>query len=91
MPELCLNMGALEHNFYLVSAKTREWDFSWLPVLKMTADFPPVKAFLHDHGLPATGTADIEDIWTGGAGGSDVPDEEREGLPHKPWLWFGEA
>lgn len=73
MPRICLDRSALEHNFHIVKRLASNWNFQWLPVLKMVASYPFVKDFLRENGYPVTGTADIDEYLCTGV--VPAPDE----------------
>lgn len=61
MPRICLDMNAVTHNLHIVKRLAAEWNFTWLPVLKMVAGYPPVADVLRANGYAVTGAADIDE------------------------------
>lgn len=54
-------MNAVVHNLHIVNRLAAEWNFAWLPVLKMVAGYPPVADVLRANGYAVTGAADIDE------------------------------
>ena len=61
MPELVINLDALEHNLRIIRQLERRWHFTLLPVLKMVSSHPAVVTFLQERGYTRYGVADVWD------------------------------
>ncbi|HIU18151.1 MAG TPA: alanine racemase [Candidatus Avidesulfovibrio excrementigallinarum] len=61
MPELVINLDALEHNLRLIRQLEQRWRFTLLPVLKMVSSHPSVVSFLQERGIAQYGVADVWD------------------------------
>ena len=61
MPELVINLDALQHNLCLIKRLEQRWRFTLLPVLKMVSTHPAVVAFLQEQGCTQYGVADVWD------------------------------
>lgn len=63
MPQLSINYAALRHNLENIVRLSEEWDFRWLPVMKMVANYPPILKLLKEYRFDKFGTADVFDCF----------------------------
>ena len=63
MPELEINLDALNHNLHCIRRLEQDWGFSFLPVLKMVASHPAVVRCLRDQGYVRYGMADVTESY----------------------------
>lgn len=71
MPSLILNMDALRWNLRQMPRLERNWNFSFMPVLKMVACHPAVVEAVHEAGYRCYGAAEVDEplFWQQGESG----------------------
>ena len=82
MPDLILNMDALNHNLRRMPRLERDWNFSFMPVLKMVACHPAVVEAVKQAGYRQYGAAEVDEplFW------KNEPASDEPALDDKPVL-----